>query len=56
MVSGIYLITKIKHTITPNSGHQMHMKLCKDSYGWGLPNEFVHEGGEEKGIGGVYHA
>jgi len=55
MVSGIYLITKIKHMLT-TGGHQMHMRLCKESHGWALPNEHEYEDGDEAGIAGVYHA
>ena len=43
MLSGNYLVTKIKHTITPGSGHTLQMRLCKDSYIAPLPNTHVYE-------------
>ena len=42
-VSGNYIISKIKHTITPESGHSMSLRLCKDSYAEPLPNIWLND-------------
>ena len=60
-LSGNYIITRVKHTLTKQRGHSMRLKLCKESNMVASPDSTVLDNGMgsasgliDNSIGGMF--